>query len=163
MRTLNVPVASVVAATCRVPPSGSVPVTVTGEVGANPLPLTRTPPAWDVCERQYIFNAVGGGALNPMGPCPAVVQNAALSERQQAEEIAFAAAVESEAQKAAREAAEAERQAAAEAAAKARGEAIGGFFSGLGNMFGGGGGQDPNIAPVMSGKPAPRPMPPLQR
>ena len=126
--------------------------------GYDLFELTRTPPAWDVCERQYIFNAVGGGALNPIGPCPAVVQNAALSERQQAEEIAFAAAVESEAQKAAREAAEAERQAAAEAAAKARGEAIGGFFSGLGNMFGGGG-QDPNIAPVISGKPAPKPMP----
>ena len=45
-------------------------------------------------------------------------------------------------------------------AAKARGEAIGGFFSGLGNMFGGG---DENVVPVMSGKPAPKPMPPLQR
>lgn len=132
--------------------------------GYDLFELTKAPPAWDVCERQYIFNASGGGALNPMGPCPAVTQVAGLAERMQAEEIAFAAAVESEAQKAAREAAEAERKAAEEAAAKARGEAIGGFFSGIGNMFGGGNsGQDPSIPPVISGKPAPKPMPRLQR
>jgi len=128
--------------------------------GYDLFELTKTPPAWDVCERQYIFNAAGGGALNPMGPCPAVIQNAALTERQQADEIAYAAAVESEAQKAARVAAEAERQAAAEAAAKARGEAIGGFFSGLGGIFGGNG--DDEVAPAMSGQTAPTPMPPLQ-
>nr|WP_295890068.1 murein L,D-transpeptidase family protein [uncultured Devosia sp.] len=128
--------------------------------GYDLFELTKAPPAWDVCERQYIFNAVGGGALNPMGPCPAVVQNAALTAKQQADATAFTAAVESEAQKAAREAAEAERRIAEEAAAKARGEAIGGFFSGIGNMFGGG---DENITPVISGKPAPKPMPPLQR
>ena len=128
--------------------------------GYDLFELTKTPPAWDVCERQYIFNAAGGGALNPMGPCPAVIQNAALTERQQADEIAYAAAVESEAQKAARVAAEAERQAAAEAAAKARGEAIGGFFSGLGGIFGSNG--DDEVAPAMSGQTAPTPMPPLQ-
>jgi murein L,D-transpeptidase YafK len=128
--------------------------------GYDLFELTKTPPTWDVCERQYIFNAAGGGALNPMGPCPAVTQNAALTRQQQADDIAFAAAVESEAQKAARLAAEAERQAAGEAAAKARGEAIGGFFSGIGNMFGG---KDADVVPVISGKPAPRPMPRLPR
>jgi murein L,D-transpeptidase YafK len=131
--------------------------------GYDLFELTKAPPAWDVCERQYVFNAAGGGALNPMGPCPAVAQNAALTAKQQADETAFAAAVESEAQKAAREAAEAERRVAEEAAAKARGEAIGGFFNGIGTMFGGNSGQDPNIAPVISGKPAPKPMPRLQR
>lgn len=132
--------------------------------GYDLFELTRTPPAWDVCERQYIFNPSGGGALNAAGPCPPTVQNTALAERQQADEAAFASAVESEAQKAARAAAEAERKAADEAAAKARGEAIGGFFSGIGNLFGGGNpGQDPNIAPVMSGKTAPQPMPRLAR
>jgi murein L,D-transpeptidase YafK len=128
--------------------------------GHDLFELTKTPPAWDVCERQYIFNAPGGGALSPVGPCPAVVLNAALTAKQQADEKAFAAAVESEADKAARLAAEAERVAAAEAAAKTRGEAIGGFFSGIGGLFGG---QDANIAPVITGKTAPRPLPPLQR
>jgi len=131
--------------------------------GYDLFELTKSPPAWDVCERQYIFNAVGGGALNPAGACPAVVQNAALTQKQAADETAYAAAVESETQRATRLAAEAERKLAEEAAAKARGEAIGGFFSGIGNMFGGSNGQDPNIAPVMSGKPAPKPMPRLQR
>ena len=129
--------------------------------GYDLFELTKTPPVWDVCDRQYIFNAAGGGALNAMGPCPAVIHNAALTARQQADESAFVAAVENEAQKAARLAAEAERQAAAEAAAKARGEAIGGFFSGIGDMFGGG--KDADVVAVTSGKPAPTPLPPLQR
>jgi murein L,D-transpeptidase YafK len=128
--------------------------------GYDLFELTKTPPVWDVCERQYIFNAIGGGALNPMGPCPAVIQNAALSARQQADDTAFVAAVEGQAQKAVREAAEAERLVATEAAAKARGEAIGGFFSGIGNVFGG---QQEDVVPVISGKPAPKPLPTLQR
>ena len=131
--------------------------------GYDLFELTRTPPVWDVCERQYIFNAAGGGALNPLGPCPPVVHNAALTAKQQADETAFAAAVESEAQKAAREAAEAERRIAEEAAAKARGEAInqavGGIFSGIGNIFGG----EEDVTPVITGKPAPKPLPPLAR
>lgn len=102
--------------------------------GYDLFELTKTPPAWDVCERRYIFNASGGGVLDALGPCPAVTQNAALVAKQQADELAYASAVESETQKAARLAAEAEREAAAQAAAKARGEAIGGFF---GNIFGG--------------------------
>ena len=122
--------------------------------GYDLFELTKAPPAWDVCERQYIFNATGGGALNPMGPCPAVTQTAGLAEKLEAEEAAFANAVESEAQRAARVAAE-------EAALKARSAAITGFVGGLGNIFGGG--KDADIVPVISGKPAPQPLPRLQR
>ena len=130
----------------------------------RPVRADRTPPVWDVCERQYIFNpSSGGGALNAMGPCPAVVQNAALTAKQQADEAALSTAIESEAEKAAREALAAQRQAEADAAAKARGEAIsgavGGLFSGLGNMFGG----EEEVVPVMSGKVAPIPFPRLNR
>jgi murein L,D-transpeptidase YafK len=129
--------------------------------GYDLFELTKTPPVWDVCERQYIFNpSSGGGALNAMGPCPPTIQNAALSAKQQADEMAFASAVESETQKAARLAAEAEREAAAQAAAKERGAAIGGFFSGIGTMFGG---KDADVVPIMSGKTAPRPLPRLAR
>ncbi|MCY1556620.1 hypothetical protein D9M68_933840 [compost metagenome] len=111
-----------------------------------------------MCERRYIFNASGGGALNPMGTCPAVTLTADHAAKVQADEVAFAAAVESEAQKAARVAAETERAAREAAAAKERGTAISGFIGGL---FGGGG--DANVAPVVSGKPAPTPHPTLQR
>jgi hypothetical protein len=42
-----------------------------------------------------------------------------------------------------------------------------GFFSGIGagigGLLGGGGGQDPNVAPVISGKPATMPTPSTQR
>jgi murein L,D-transpeptidase YafK len=127
--------------------------------GYDLFELTKTPPAWDVCERRYIFNAAGGGVLNAMGPCPAVTQNAALVAKQQADEMAFAAALDSETQKAARQAAEAEREAAAELAARQRGEAIGNFF---GNIFGGGKGEAAAI-PVAGGQPAPQPLPATQR
>ena len=129
--------------------------------GYDLFELTKAPPVWDVCERQYIFNASGDGALNPMGPCPATVQVAGMAEKLQAEEAAFVSAVESETQKAARLATEAERQAAAELAAKDRGQAISGFIGGLGDMFGGG--KDADVVAVMTGKPAPTPMPRLQR
>jgi hypothetical protein len=109
------------------------------------------PPVWDVCERQYIFNpSSGGGALNAMGACPAGVQNAALTAKQQADEAAFANTLAAQ-----------ERKATEEAAIKARGEAVGGavsgIFSGIGNLFGGG--KDEDIVPVMSGKTAPVPFP----
>jgi murein L,D-transpeptidase YafK len=117
--------------------------------GYDLFELNKAPPTWDVCERQYVFNASGGGALNAMGPCPAGVQNAALEAKQQADEAAFANSLAAE-----------EKKAADEAAIKARGEAVngavGGFFSGIGNMFGGG---QEQVAPVMSGKTAPIPFP----
>jgi murein L,D-transpeptidase YafK len=129
--------------------------------GYDLFELTKAPPAWDVCERQYIFNANSSGALNPMGPCPPVTLVAGLAEKQHADELAFTKAVESEASRASRVLAETERQAASEIAAKERGEAIGGFFSGFGSMFGGG--KDADVVAVISGKTAPKPKPPLQR
>ena len=129
--------------------------------GYDLFDLTKAPPAWDVCEGQYIFNAAGGGALNPMGLCPAVVQTAGMAEKLAAEDAAFVKAVDSEAQKASRIAAEAERVAASEVAAKERGQAISGFIGGLGSVFGGG--KDEDVVAVMTGKPSPTPMPRLQR
>ncbi len=125
--------------------------------GYDLFELTKTPPVWDVCEKQYIFNPSGGGALNPAGVCPPSIANPALQAKLQADETRLADQTAA-AQKAA------ERQAAEEAALKARGEAVGGFMAGIGSIFGGGNnGQDPNIAPVTSGKTAPKPMPTLQR
>ena len=129
--------------------------------GYDLFDLTRTPPTWDVCERQYIFNPAGGGALNPLGVCPPTQPNTALAARQQADRIAFSKAVEAETQRATRAVADAERQAAAEVAAKERGEAINTAVSGFfGNIFGG---RDANIAPVITGQTAPKPRPPLAR
>jgi murein L,D-transpeptidase YafK len=124
--------------------------------GHDLFDLNKTPPAWDVCERQYIFNPASSGALNAHGACPPSVPNPALIAKLKADEanlVNQAAAAQKEA----------ERRAAEEMAVKARGEAIGGFVSGLGSIFGGNAGQNPNIAPVISGKTAPKPSPPLQR
>ena len=123
--------------------------------GYDLFELTKAPPVWDVCERQYIFNAGTGAPLDPMGPCPAVQPNPVLTAYQQADEARFSQAVQAE-----------QRSADEEAAIKARGEAINGavsgFLGGFGTMFGGGG-KDENIAPVITGKPAPQPFPPLRR
>ena len=53
------------------------------------------------------------------------------------------------------------RIASEEAALKARTAAISGFMGGVGSMFGGG--KDADVVPVITGKPAPQPMPRLQR
>jgi murein L,D-transpeptidase YafK len=117
--------------------------------GHDLFEVNKTPPAWDVCDKRYIFNAVANGPLNPLGPCPATTPDAGLMAKQQADDATLANAL------AARD-----RQAAEEAAIKARGEAVNGFFSGIGNMFGS---SDANVAPVMSGKSAPQPQSPLPR
>ncbi len=121
--------------------------------GYDLFELNKAPPLWDVCERQYIFNAATVAPLDAMGTCPAVAPNAALLARQQADETALAGQL-----------AAVEQQATTDAVIKARGEAVngavGGFFGGVGNLFGGG---EENIAPVITGKPAPVPMPPLVR
>lgn len=128
--------------------------------GHDYFELTKSPPVWDVCEKQYIFNPTGSGALNAAGACPPSVQNAALSAKLKADEADLAAKSEA-AQKAA------ERKRAEEAALKEREAAVNGFFSGIGSgiggLFGGNAGQDPNIAPVISGKPATLPTPASQR
>jgi len=120
--------------------------------GYDLFELTKAPPVWDVCERQYIFNPASSGPLNPMGACPATIQTAGLSARQQADDAALASYV-----------AAGQRKVEEEEAIKARGQAVGSFFSGIGNLLGANPGQDPNIAPVMSGKRAPLPLPRLQR
>jgi murein L,D-transpeptidase YafK len=128
--------------------------------GYDYFEMTKTPPVWDVCEKQYIFNPSGTGPLDAAGTCPPSLRSAALTEKLQNDEADLA-------NKAASAQLAAERKAAEELAAKQRGEAIGGFFSGIGSgiggLFGGGNGQDPNIAPVMSGKPATLPTPVTQR
>lgn len=112
--------------------------------GYDLFEVNKRPPVWDVCESQYIFNPAVTGVIDAMGPCPASVQNAALTAKQQADQSNFDKAVSAE-----------EKRLSEEAAIKARGEAVGGFFQGIGNVFGGGG----NVAPVMSGKTAPIPFP----
>jgi murein L,D-transpeptidase YafK len=118
--------------------------------GYDLFELTKAPPVWDVCERQYVFNAAGNGIFDAMGPCPVIVQNPVLVAKQEADEKAVANQLLA-----------AEKKASEEAAIKARGEAmsgaVGNLFGGLGSMFGGG--QQSDVAPVMSGKTAPIPFP----
>jgi murein L,D-transpeptidase YafK len=126
--------------------------------GYDYFELTKTPPVWDVCENQYIFNPASTGPLDAAGICPPTIQNAALTARQQADDTALANQAAAIQQAAARQEAE-------KLAIQQREQAIGGFFSSIGNVFGGsgGGGQDSNIQPVITGKPATMPTPPSQR
>ena len=118
--------------------------------GYDLFELTKSTPAWDVCERQYVFNAPGSGTLDAMGPCPIVARDPVLIAKQQADEVALMSQLTA-----------AEKKASEEAAIKARGEAMGGAVSGLLGGFGGlfGGGQEDDVAPVITGKPAPVPYP----
>ena len=91
---------------------------------------TKVPPAWDVCEQRYIFNAQTTMPLDPMALCPPTVQVASVTAQQQADEMRYSAAI-----------AKGQRAVDEQAAIKARGQAINGavsgFFGGMGNMFGG--------------------------
>ena len=98
--------------------------------GHDYFELTKTPPVWDVCEKQYIFNPANSGPLDAAGPCPASVQLPALTAKLKADEAELASKAEA-AQKAA------ERKAAEEAALKERGAAVNNFFSGIGSGIGG--------------------------
>ena len=123
--------------------------------GYDLFELNKAPPTWDVCARQYIFNAGNSTPLDAMATCPVVVKSAALIAKQQADEAGVA-----------RELALAEKQAAETAAIKARGEAVsgavGGLFGGIGSVLGVRG-KDDDVVPVITGKPAPTPLPPLVR
>lgn len=108
--------------------------------GYDRFELTKAPPAWDVCNKEYVFDVPSGvGILDAVAACPAgagtATMTAALQQKQAADEAAMATEVAALAAKDARTAAEAEKLAAEQAALKARGEAIGSFVGGL---FGGG-------------------------
>lgn len=94
--------------------------------GYDLFDINKAPPAWDVCEQRYVFNPMASGPLDAMGACPPVIQNAALDARKAADSQALSNVM-----------ALADRQASEQAAIRARGEAVNGFFSGIGNMFGG--------------------------
>lgn len=96
--------------------------------GHDYFELTKTPPVWDVCENQYIFNPASTGPLDAAGICPPVIQNAALTAKQASDN----ASLESQAQAIQQAAARAEAE---KLAVKQRGQAIGGFFTGIGNAF----------------------------
>jgi len=117
--------------------------------GYDLFELNKTPPVWDVCERQYVFNAPGGRILDAMGPCPVFTPSPSLVAKQQADEKAVVTQL-----------ALVEQQAKDAAAIKARGEAMTGAVSGLvggiGNLFGG---QPETVKPIISGKTAPVPYP----
>ena len=120
--------------------------------GYDLFELNKTPPAWDVCERRYVFNASGGGMLNALGPCPPITLQASLVNKQKADDAAFNKLLTAE-----------ERKAVETAAIKARGEALGGavnsMFTSVGNLFGGG---TPAPARAADGA-APSPMPTIAR
>ncbi|WP_200896894.1 L,D-transpeptidase family protein [Devosia soli] len=111
--------------------------------GYDLFDVTKTPPAWDVCEKRYVFNPTATG-LDAMGPCPAVTQNAEVEARKVADTKALADAANV-----------VERQVAEQAAIKARGEAVSGFFGSIGNVFGAGQAQP--------AAPAPAPLPPVSQ
>jgi murein L,D-transpeptidase YafK len=125
------------------------------KAGYDRFEIARTPPTWDVCNRQYVFDVPSGSSLDANAACPTNVASLApdLQAKQLADQAAMDKAVTDLAAKDAKAAADAQKAADTEAAAKARGEAIGSF---IGGMFGGGDGQktiDPSVeAPV----PAPR-------
>ena len=129
--------------------------------GYDRFELSKTPPAWDVCNREYVFDVPrnGVGVLDAVAACPAGVgtatMTAALQQKLAADEAALAIEVAALAEKQAKAAAEAEKAAAEAAALKARGEAIGSFVGGL---FGGKDADvqkiiDPSLKPPV---PAPR-------
>jgi murein L,D-transpeptidase YafK len=119
--------------------------------GYDRFELARTPPTWDVCNKDYAFGIAAGTALDPLGACPQTVAQSIpenVRAKMAADDAAMATEVASLANKAAKAAADAAQLAADQAAAKARGEAIGSFIGGL---FGGGadGAVDPSkVAPV---------------
>lgn len=126
------------------------------KAGYDRFEVSKVPPTWDVCNKQYVFDVPAGSSLDASAACPANIASLSpdLQAKQLADQAAIDKAVADLAAKDAKAAADAQKAAEAEAAAKARGEAIGGFFGG---MFGGGDGQtviDPTVeAPVPASRP----------
>ena len=115
--------------------------------GYDRFELTRRPPIWDVCNKQYVFDVTGSGSpLNAMGACPSLTGDptmlAALAEKQALDDSVFVNEVAEIADDQAKAAADAEAAAKEQAAIKARGEAIGGFLTGIGDAIGLGGTED---------------------
>ena len=133
--------------------------------GYDRFELSKSPPAWDVCNKQYVFDVPRTGAevLDAAAACPASVgattMTAALQQKQTADDAAMAIEVAALAAREANAAAAAEKLAAEQAALKARGDAIGSFVGGL---FGGGkdDGVKRTINPALK---APIPAPRIKR
>ena len=131
--------------------------------GYDRFELAKTPPAWDVCEKKYVFDLKreDGTPLDAVAACPARsgdVLLTALQAKQAADDAQYRIEVAALTDREAKLAAEAKAEADAKAAVKARGEAIGGFVSGLV------GGQPAPAAatptPAGGGSTAPMPLPP---
>jgi murein L,D-transpeptidase YafK len=114
--------------------------------GYDYFELTRTPPTWDVCSGQYVFNAGGGGILDAAGPCPAQTRPRALVAKMEADEAKVADILAGVAE-------QENEQAAIAARGDAINSAVSGFFGNIGNIFG----DDAAAVPASSGQPAPVP------
>jgi murein L,D-transpeptidase YafK len=114
--------------------------------GYDRFELTKRPPSWDVCNKQYVFDIPSSvGVLDAAAACPANITDTTMTAALQAKQAADTAAMGVEvanlekkaaedAKRAEAEKAAAEKEAAARAEAKARGEAIGSW---VGGIFGG--------------------------
>jgi murein L,D-transpeptidase YafK len=126
--------------------------------GYDRFELTHTPPAWDVCEKKYVFDLnAGTGALDASASCPARgndVLLAALKAKQSSDDAQTKIEVAALADRQAKLEAATQAEVDSDAAAKARGNAIGGFIGGL---FGGG--QAQPVPTIVPGAVAPTPLP----
>ncbi len=123
--------------------------------GHDRFELTKRPPSWDVCNKEYVFDVPAGMALDAAGTCPVQVAQLPpeLAAKTAADEAALNREIAARAGRAAQAAAQAERQAQLDAEAKARGEAIGSFIGGLFD------GQPAEAPAAQPDAPAPTPAP----
>ena len=96
------------------------------KTGYDYFELTKKPPIWDVCNKEYVFDAKSrsGQPLDASAACPPLVRNAGLlaqmKARESADKAVFAVTVASIKQSAAQKQMDAERQAANQQALKER-------------------------------------------
>jgi murein L,D-transpeptidase YafK len=133
--------------------------------GHDRFELSKTPPAWDVCEKKYVFDLKqeDGQPLDAVAACPARsgdVLLTALQAKQAADDAQYKIELAAIGDRDAKAAAVKQAELDEKAAAKARGEAVGGFISGL---FGGDAPADAPpatpAAPPAAGAPTPAPPP----